>query len=158
MVAGDNAPLDLRAVFARPWSGAATVWRPWWLRWIPLLPTRFDFRTDVVADGDAVHVSDTQTFPDGKVWHRVMRGELVGPGRWRMTAPDMPGGAEITVDANGYTFTPYRIWAPVLGPVKVLLRCHDEVRFSDAESLVDTIQLRFLGVHVATVTMHLRCT
>lgn len=153
-----DEPLDLRQVFARPWAGEATIRRPWWLRWVPLLPTRFAFRTQAVPDGNGVRVHDTQTFPNGRTWQRTMRGELLSPGRWRMSAEDMPGGAEITVGSDGYTFTPYTIWAPVLGPVKVPLRCHDEVRFEDSERLTDTIQLHFLGIHVGALTMRLRRT
>ncbi|RNL79612.1 DUF3833 family protein [Nocardioides marmorisolisilvae] len=109
-----------------------------------------------VPDGPRdVVVNDTQTFPNGKVWERTMRGELLEPGRWRMTADDMPGGALITVGSDGYTFT-YRIWVPLLGPLKVPLRCHDEVRFSDEATLLDTIEFRFLGIRVGTLTMQLR--
>lgn len=58
------------------------------------MPTRFDFTTQAIpAEGGDVLVRDTQTFPNGKVWVRVMHGELLAPGRWRMTAEDMPGGA-----------------------------------------------------------------
>lgn len=153
-----DAPLDLREVFDRPWTGRATIWRPWWLRLVPFLPTRFDFRTEVVADGDAVVVRDTQTFPDGRVWHRTMQGVRLAPDRWRMEADDMPGGAEITVRSDGYSFTPYTIWAPVLGPVTVPLRCTDEVRLEDPASLTDTIVLRFLGIRVGVLTMSLRRT
>ncbi len=41
-----SAPLDLREIFARAWSGEATIRSPWWLRWIPFLPTGFTFRTE----------------------------------------------------------------------------------------------------------------
>jgi hypothetical protein len=153
-----TAPLDLREVFARPWSGEATIERPWWLRWVPLLPTRFSFRTEITSEGDVVEVRDTQTFPNGRVWHRTMHGELVAPGRWRMGAADMPGGAEIVVGSDGYVFTPYTIWAPVLGGVKLPLRCEDEVRFESDTSLTDTIKLHFLGIRVATATMQLTRT
>lgn len=152
----DDEPLDLAEVFVCPWTGPATIWRPWWLRWVPFLPRRFDFRTVAVPDGDRVVIKDTQTFPNGQVWERTMDGEAIAPGRWRITAEDMPGGAEITVGSHGYTFTPYTIWAPVLGPVKVRLRCNDEIVFDDETSLTDTIRLRFLRIHVGTVTMRLR--
>lgn len=153
-----EVPLDLREVFARPWTGEAIVRRPWWLRWIPFVPTRFDFRTEVVADGDTVVVTDTQTFPNGRVWLRTMHGRLVGPGRWQMSADDMPRGAALTVGSDGYVFDPYTIWAPVLGPLKVPLRCSDEVRFEAEDLLVDTIVFRFAGIRVGVATMRLRRT
>ncbi len=152
----EDAPLDLREVFSVPWAGEATIWRPWWLRWVPLLPRRFAFRTEVVADGGSVLVNDTQAFPDGRVWHGTMRGDLIGPGVWRMSAEDMPGGTEITVRSDGYSFKPYTIWAPILGPLTVPLRCSDDVRFEGDEALTDTIMLRFLGLRVGVLTMHLR--
>ena len=154
---GDKPPLDLREVFARPWAGEATLWRPWWLRWVPLLPTGFGFRTEVTSQGAGLVVNDTQTFPNGRVWQRTMYCEPTGPNGWRMSAADMPGGAEITVGSDGYSFA-YTIWALVFGPVKVRLKCRDEVRFVDEASLIDTIEMRFLGIHVGTVTMRLRRT
>jgi hypothetical protein len=151
------APLDLGEVFASPWVGEATIWRPWWLRWVPL-QTRFEFRTEAVPTDNGVVVNDTQTFPNGRVWERTMLGERLAPDRWRMSADDMPGGAEIAVRSDGYSFTPYTIWAPVLGSVKVPLRCHDEVQFEDEACLLDTIEFSFLGVKVGTLTMRLRRT
>lgn len=85
-----------------------------------------------------------------------MRGELLSPGRWQMTAEDMPGGTEITVGPDGYAFSPYTIRVPILGPVTVPLKGYDEVRFIDATSLEDTIELRFRGVRVGRVSMRLR--
>ncbi|RZI82936.1 MAG: hypothetical protein EOO67_17635 [Microbacterium sp.] len=152
-----SEPLDLREVFDRPWTGQARVVRPWWLRWVPFVPTGFDFRTEVVPTEDGAIVHDTQTFPDGRVWERTMHGRITGPGRWQMTADDMPGGAEIVVGPDGYAFA-YTIWAPVLGPLRLPLRCTDEVRFDSADSLTDTIVFRFLGLHVGTLTMRLRRT
>jgi len=155
---GGNDPLDLSEVFATAWAGQASTWLPWWIRWVPLVPTRFHFRTQAVPTATGVVVHDTQKFPNGRVWRRTMIGERLAPDRWRMTADDMPGGAEITVRGDGYTFTPYTIWIPVLGPVKVPLRCRDEVLFEDEASLLDTIEFRFLGVRVGTLTMRLRRT
>lgn len=150
-------PLDLREVFARPWSGPVTLWRPWWLRWLPLAkPVRF--RTEVVdphlAETTGLTVQDTMTFANGKSWERTMTARLVAPGRWTITAEDMPGGAEQTVSADGFAFTPFTILAPVLGPLRVRLRCTDEIELVGG-ALVDTSEMRFLGVRVGRMVMRL---
>ncbi len=154
-----GAPLDLREVFARPWTGTATVWRPWWLRWLPIA-SGFDFRTEIaeveLAETTGLLVSDTTTFSNGKTWARTMRARIIEPGRWKVSAKDMPGGAEQTVSSDGFRFTRYTILTPVLGPIRVPLRCDDDVRLVDANTMTDTIEMRFLGVHVGTVTMRLK--
>ncbi|RNL61076.1 DUF3833 family protein [Nocardioides marmoriginsengisoli] len=154
----DGAPLDLREVFARPWSGRATIRRPWWLRWFPVA-SDLHFRTRIsdahLAETTGLTVHDTTTFPNGRVWERTMTARLVAPGRWQITADDMPGGAEQTVDAHGFAFTPYTILAPVLGPLRLPLRCTDEIELLDERTMLDTLEMRFLGVRVGTMTMRL---
>lgn len=152
-----GAVLDLREVFRVPWEGDATIRMPWWLRWFPA-PPGFRFRTEITVDGDVVTVHDTQTFANGRTWEREMRSELVGEGRWVVSAPDMPRGARITTSATGFEFTPYTIWAPVLGPIKAPLRCHDVIVLEDEATLLDTIDMFFFGVRVGTLTMRLHRT
>jgi len=153
-----DTPLDLREVFARPWSGPATIRLPWWLRWLPV-PSSLHFRTEIedvhLAETSGLTVRDTTTFPNGRVWQRTMTAQLVAPGRWKVSAEDMPGGAEQSVSADGFAFTPYRIIAPVLGPMRVRVRCTDEVVLVDARTMTDTIEMRFFGVRVATMVMQL---
>ncbi|MBO9521922.1 MAG: DUF3833 family protein [Nocardioidaceae bacterium] len=152
------APLDLRELFAHPWQGTATVARPWWLRWFPVATT-FAFRTEVSdldqAETTGLTVHDTTTFPNGRTWQRTMNARLVGEGHWRITAADMPGGTDQHVTADGFRFS-YTILAPVLGPLRVPLRCDDEVRLVDPDTMVDTLEMRFLGLRVGRVTMRLR--
>lgn len=156
-----TAPLDLRELFARPWTGQATVWRPRWLRWLPVV-SQFHFRTEIsdveLAETIGLLVHDTTTFPNGKIWKRTMRARMVAPGRWVVSAGDMPGGAEQTVASDGFRFTPYTILAPVVGPIRLPLRCNDEIRLVDPTMIVDEIEMRFAGVHVGTVTMQLART
>ncbi|MFL6022125.1 MAG: DUF3833 family protein [Marmoricola sp.] len=151
-------PLDLRELFARPWSGRVSLWRPWWLRWLPLA-SPVHFRTEIadahLAETTGLIVRDTMTFSNGKLWERTMTAQLVGPGRWRVSAEDMPGGAEQTVGPDGFAFTPFTILAPVLGPLRVPLRCTDEIVLLDARTMVDTSEMRFLGVRVGKMEMRL---
>ncbi|MET3960863.1 hypothetical protein ABIE44_000797 [Marmoricola sp. OAE513] len=110
-------PLDLRELFATPWSGPVTLWRPWWLRWLPLAAP-VHFRTAIadaqLAETTGLVVTDTMTFSNGKVSVRTMTAQLIGPGRWRVSAEDMPGGAEQTVSADGFAF--HAVHDPRAGP------------------------------------------
>jgi hypothetical protein len=151
-------PLDLRELFARPWSGPATLWRPWWLRWLPLAaPVRF--RTKIadahLAESTGLIVKDTMSFSNGKLWERTMVAQLVAPGRWRISAEDMPGGTEQTVGTDGFAFTPFTILAPVLGPVRIPLRCTDEIVLLNARTMLDTSEMWFLGVRIGKMVMRL---
>lgn len=123
------------------------------------MAAHFHFHTEIskVAESatSGLVVHDTATFPNGKTWQRTMRARLVAHAHWKVSATDMPGGAEARVTADGYRFTPYTILPPVLGPIRVPLRFVDEVRFVDANAMTDKIEMRFLGLHVGTVTMHL---
>jgi hypothetical protein len=155
-VAGAPAPIDLREVFAQPWEGEATLWRPWWLRWLPA-PARFRFRSEIANEAsDSWDVIDTTTLPDGSVEVRRMRAQVLGPGRMRLTADDMPGGAEVRARSDGFDFTPYVIRTPIAGRLRVPLRYHDSVTLTDDGEMVDAIELRALGLRVARITMRLR--
>lgn len=153
-----SEPLDLREVFARPWAGPATVWYPWWLRWLPL-PDRFDFRSEIVDPTDtAWTVRDTSTYPDGGVEVREMHCDLVAPGRMRLSAADMPGGAEVVTSPDGFRFSPYTLRTPVAGRLRVPLRFRDAVRIEPDGTMVDEIEMRFARLVVGRVTMRLRRT
>lgn len=157
--ASASPPLDLRVVFASPWVGGATIWRPWWLRWLPIA-SRLQFRTEIsdiqLAETSGLLVRDTTTFPNGRTWERTMRARLVGPGHWKISATDMPGGAEQRVTAEGFSFTPYTILAPALGPIRVPLRCDDQITMVDDSTMLDEIEMRFFGIRVGRLTMLLK--
>lgn len=146
--------LDLRELFADPWAGTGTLWLPWWLRWVPQ-PGTFTFRSEVLGSaGESWDVLDTMTYPDGSTWLRRMHCRALPDGRLKIGAEDMPGGAEITPRHDGFDFSPYVIEAPIIGPLRARLRCHDAVRVEDGR-MTDRIELRFLGVRVGLMTIHL---
>ena len=71
---------------------------------------------------------------------------------------DMPGGTEIQLRADGFTFSPYRILIanPMLS-VPVLIRAHDTCHWDPAtDQLHDTIELRLFAVPLGRMTMRLR--
>ena len=67
----------------------------------------------------------------------------------------MLGGAQVRLRHDGFDFTPYVIRTPVLGRLRVPLRHHDTVCVTADRTLTDTIEVRLLGLRVATVTMRL---
>lgn len=150
-------PLDLRELFAVPWSGPLTLWRPWWLRWLPLARP-VHFRTEVedahLAETTGLRVKDTMTFANGRAWERSMTARLVAPDRWQVIADDIPGGAEQAVYDDRFVFTPFTILFPLLGTLRVPLRCTDEIVLVD-DTLVDTSEMRFLGIRVGRMVMRL---
>lgn len=151
-----TAPLDLRELFAEPWEGAATLWRPRWQRWLPA-PSEFRFRTESLDHAnDSWEVLDTITFPDGSIQQRRMHCDQLANGLLRLTADDMPDGAEVCPRQDGFDFTPYVIRTPVLGSLRVRLRHFDRVQLEPDGTLTDTIELRFLRVRVGILTMQLR--
>jgi hypothetical protein len=147
--------VDLRELFARPWAGSAQLWRPRWLRWLPA-PDRFDFRSEIAdVTEEGWEVIDTSTFVNGRVEVRRMRCTVLADGRMRLDADDMPGGAIVTPRDDGFDFTPYRIRTPVLGPLRVTLRFTDRVRLTPDATMLDEIELRYLGLLVGRITMRL---
>jgi len=156
MTAADASPIDLRELFAQPWEGDGQLHRPAWLRPLPA-PTAFGFRSEIAnLAGDEWDVLDTMTFPDGSAQQRRMHCQQLASDHLRLTAPDMPHGADVHPRSDGFDFTPYVIRTPVLGRLRVPLRHRDHVRLQPDGTLLDTIQLSFLGIHVGTVTMRLR--
>jgi len=158
MAAPRATPLDLRELFAVPWEGSGALWRPAWLQWLPL-PTTFRFSSEIVnATTGAWDVLDTMTFPDGSTQQRRMHCRQLTPERLRLTAEDMPGGAEVHPRSDGFDFTPYVIRTRVLGPLRIPLRHLDTVQLEPDGTMLDIIELRFLGLRVGRVTMRLHRT
>jgi hypothetical protein len=148
-----SAVLDLRDLFSTPWDGTGTLWLPWWLRWVPQ-ERAFSFRSEILEPGvEAWDVLDTMTFPNGSTWPRMMHCRVIADGRLQLSADDMPGGAEITPRHDGFEFSRYLISAPVIGPIRVRLRCRDRVTMSADGNMTDRIELRFLGIRVGLMEM-----
>lgn len=95
------------------------------------------------------------TFANGKVWQRRMTARLLEPDHWRIAADDMPGGADQWVTAEGFRFAPYTIVAPVFGPIRVPLRCDDEIQLLGNATMIDRVKMTLIGIHVGTVEMRL---
>jgi hypothetical protein len=151
------SPLRPREFFERPWSGDGE-WTPRrWLVWLPT-PRRLRFRSATTwLTDEAWLVHDTTTWEDGRVERRDFLATLIAPDRIRLTGAELPGGSEIRLAADGYTFSPYLITVAVpFLPVPLLLRCRDSCRLEASGGLVDTIDVSLLGIPLGRQVMRLR--
>ena len=148
-------PLPPRDFFGRSWSGEGAVtlaparlWRRFALR--------FHARREAVWASDQIWVvEDTATFPDGTAETRRRICEFVAPDRIRVTADDLPDGAELTLDDDGYRVLPYRVLMPV-GPIGFVLQARDEAHLDPDGTLVETIAFRWLGIPCGHVVFRVR--
>jgi hypothetical membrane protein len=67
---------------------------------------------------------DEARFGERRVFSRTMYCEIVSDDHVRLTAGDLPDGADIWLEEGGYRITPFRMHWPV-GPVPVILRVRD---------------------------------
>jgi hypothetical protein len=155
----DGDVLDLRELFAHPWEGEGSVWLPLWLRWMPV-PRTFRFRTEMAnVTGNAWDVIDTTTYPNGNVERRRMRAHQTSPTQISLEADDMPQGAQNHLRADGFDFEPYLLRVKVLGRLRLPLRCRDQVRVTeDGKTLVDSLEMRLLGILVGRAKIRLKRT
>jgi hypothetical protein len=149
----DAHPLDLRELFSDPWEGEGRIWRPWWLRVAPL-PATFRFRTETLnATDDVWDVLDTTVFPDGSERRRRMHCRRLPDDRLLLTADDMPISAEVRPRTDGFDFSPYVIRTPAIGRLRLSLRHVDSVTLMPDGTMIDSIEIRLLGIRLARVRM-----
>jgi len=81
--------------------------------------------------------------------------EIVHQRKLRVSSPGMPGGAEIQLSENGYEYAPYGVLARV-GPVKLRLHCTDSNFVDQGGPIHDDVEMRWMGLRIATLTMTIR--
>lgn len=102
-------------------------------------------------------VHDTTTWEDGRVERRDFLATLTAPDRVRLTGPEMPGGTEIRLAADGFVFSPYLVSAVVPNlPIPVLVRCRDSAGLEPGGELVNTIEVSLLGLALGRQVVRLR--
>jgi hypothetical protein len=157
MTAGPGfTPLRPREFFGSPWSGDGE-WRPRaWLRWI-IGRRRLRFRVFTTWLTDELWlVHDTTTWEDGRVERQHFVATLIAPDRIRLTGAEIPGGAEVSLRSDGFSFSPYLVSVPVpFLPFPLLVRCQDACRL-EGDELVDTIEISLLGIPLGQQVMRLR--
>ena len=126
---GDLSPCELvpirpRDFLARAWTGEGEV-VIWPYAVGRLLAPRFTATREAtwLSDG-AWRFDDQVQYGDGRVERRRTYCEFVSEDHVRLTAADLPDGADVHLEEGGYRMVPWRMnWR--LGPVPVLIRCRD---------------------------------
>ncbi len=114
-----------REFVAGEWRGEGELsLRPLWF-W-GRFAQRFDARRNTTWISDRVfRIDDESFFGDGRSQKRTMYCEFVEAELVRITAGDLPDGAEMRIEDEGYRMTPWRMTFP-LGPLPLLVACRDE--------------------------------
>ena len=154
---GTIVPLRPRDFFARSWRGEGELWlRPFFL-W-RRLGNRFEARRESTWISDRVwRIDDQSLFGDGRIQRRQTFCEFVDDDRIRLTAGDLPEGADVWLDEDGYRMSPFRMDFPI-GPLQLPVRCHDVSRVESDGTLVNTFDARSLvgGFLIGRLTFRVR--
>jgi hypothetical protein len=147
-------PLEPRLFFSGTWRGQGEVrFRgPLRLR----RPERFTYHSSGRWISDVRReFEDRFRYESGLEVAYRLTCEVVGERRLRITSDAMPGGADILLSERGYTFTPYVLRVSV-GRATVRLRCHDVNVIDEGGVIHDRIEMSWLGLPLAILTMELR--
>jgi hypothetical protein len=154
---GELVRLRPRDFFARAWSGQGElVVRPF-LFW-RLFPQRFEAHRSSTWITDRVwRIEDEARYGDGRVQRRRMYCEFLSDERVEITGGDMPEGASVVIEPDGFRVVPFRMEFPI-GPVNLPIRVHDRSRIEPDGTLVNAFDARSLvfGVTLARVVFRMR--
>ena len=149
------SPTQPRDFFSGTWTGSGE------LRFVGLAgrlrpPESFRYRTQVRWISPVrSEYTDVLEFESGRRLETPFVSEIIGERMLHVASPDMPGGADVQLSDVGYKYTPYVILARV-GPLKLRLHCTDS-NVIDRDCLIhDRVEMRWLGLHVANLTMTIR--
>jgi predicted DCC family thiol-disulfide oxidoreductase YuxK len=152
-------PLQPEQFFQGVWTGDGELVIHPLLRWFaPSQRLRMTSEAVWLSDKAWV-VKDRFEFSSGRVIERAMFAELTAPERIRVTASDMPLGADILLHESGFRFTPYYAIVEHRG-FRFRVRCSDENTIDHDGSIHDLVRMYLYGFPVATmrigpVTRHL---
>lgn len=152
---GPLVRLRPRDFFAREWTGSGELVVapfPFWRRF----PQRMEARRSSTWISEHVwRIDDEARFGPDRVQRRRMFCQFVSPERVEITGGDMPDGAVVLVEEEGFRTVPFRMRFP-LGPVGVPVRVHDVSRVEPDGTLVNAFEARMLGVTIAVTTFRVR--
>jgi len=154
---GKLVPLRPRDFLARRWIGEGEL-QPW-----PYFLGRRLARP-VTAYREATWLSDRvwrfddqMRFGDGRVQGRSTYCEFVSDDRVRLTAGDLPDGADVAIEEGGYRIAPFRMAFPI-GPFPLYIRVSDVSYFEDDGTFANVFEARGLviGLPLARLIFHVR--
>jgi len=149
------SPLQPREFFSGTWTGEGEL-RFESLGGLFRRPERFRYQSRVRWLTQArSEYTDVLEFESGRKLEIPFVSEIVDEQRLRVTSPDMPGGADVRLSKDGYTYSPYLIVMRI-GPFRFHVKCTD-ANVIDPDGLIhDRVEMTWLGLRVATLTMTIR--
>ena len=152
MVPLKPTPLQPREFFGGIWNGEGTIRPHPLVRW--LFPIdRFSFTSQAIWLSDAVWmVEEEYQFSSGDAMNRRMFVRRTSHDRLHVTADDMPLGADILLEATGFSFTPYYVESPYRGR-RWRLRCVDDCKLDENGVVHDMNKMYFHGILVCTMDL-----
>jgi hypothetical protein len=154
---GPLIPVRPKDFLATEWTGEGElVLRPLFLG--RSFGQRFAARRSLAwADDRVWRVDDEARFARGHVERRQMWCEFVADDHVRLTAGDLPDGADVWVEEGGFRIAPFRV-AFQLGPVPWLGECRDRSRVLADGTFVNEFDAYTLGlpIPVARLTFRMR--
>jgi hypothetical membrane protein len=149
------APLRPKDFFGSSWTGeGVAVGIPAFL-WRPFGPRFALSRGTTWISEDVAIVRDRAVLRNGRVEERIRYARFTDPAHIHVTADDMPDGADIEIDEQGYRIAPHRVLAPI-GPMRVILTSHDQATVERDGTLRYVCRLRWHGLPVARLEMRAR--
>jgi hypothetical membrane protein len=152
-----SAPAALRPrdFFGSAWSGDGVALGVPAFLWRRLGP-RFTLTRETTWHSDEVAVvRDRAVLSSGRVEERVRFARFVDPSHIHVTSDDMPDGADITVDEQGYRIAPYRVLVGV-GPLRLMMTSRDEASVESDGTLRYVARLSWHGLPVARLDLRAR--
>jgi hypothetical protein len=146
-----------RDFFASEWSGEGLLLvRPFFL-WRRLARPFEARRSATFVSDDVVRFDDEARYTPARVQRRRTYCEFVSEDRIEITAGDLPEGAVVDIEEDGYRVTPFRMDFPI-GPVGIPIRVHDVSRVEADGTLLNTFEARALvfGLLLARLTFKVR--
>jgi hypothetical protein len=156
---GDLAPIRPRDFLSSAWTGEGelVIW-PYFIG--RRLARRFTARRQATWLSDRVwRFDDEADYGNGRVQKRRTYCEFVSEDHVRLTATDLPDGADVQLEEDGYRITPWRMTWPI-GPFPLLIRCRDTSRIAPDGTFVNVIEARtpVFGLPLAQTRFYVRPT
>ena len=146
-----------RDFLARAWTGRGEfVLRPFVLGRV--FAQRFEAHREATWISERVwRIDDEAHFAGGGVERRQMYCEFSADDHVRITAGDLPDGADVLLEEAGFRIVPFRMTYP-LGPLPALVRCVDRSRVEPDGTFVNSFDVRTVGLPIplARVTFRVR--
>jgi hypothetical protein len=154
---GQLVRLRPRDFFATEWTGEGSlVVRPFFLgRWFA---RPFEARRSSTWISDRLwRIDDEARYAPDRVQRRRMYCEFLAEDEVEITAGDLPEGAQVLIEPDGYRATPFRMAFPI-GPVAIPMRVHDVSRVEPDGTLLNIFEARALitGLRLAQLTFRVR--